>query len=66
MSSAVEVEYEEVGSKVEVDKEDFENLLATIETLENEKVVEQLASSQADKNSGKVSKWSEVKEEIGV
>ena len=66
MGAAVEVEYEEIGGKVEIDKEDFENLLATIETLENEEVIDQLASSQADKDSGDVSKWSDVKEEIGV
>jgi hypothetical protein len=63
---AVAVDYEEKGEKVEVDKNDFERLLATVETLEDNEVLKQLSASQEDKEKGRVNKWSDVKERIGV
>jgi hypothetical protein len=63
---AVAVDYEEKGEKVEVDKDDFERLLATVETLEDNDVLEQLSDSQEDKEKGQVNKWSDVKERFGI
>ena len=60
------VDYEDKGEKVEVDKNDFERLLATVETLEDNEVLNQLSESQKDKEKGRLNKWSEVKERIGV
>jgi hypothetical protein len=60
------IDYKEKGEKVEVDKGDFERLLATIETLEDKEVLKQLSDSKEDKEEGRLNKWSEVKERIGV
>lgn len=60
----VTVDHTEKEGRVEVDKEEWDSLMATVETLQDQEVLEQLAQSQKDKDEGNVSRWKEVKERI--
>lgn len=66
MLMAVEVDHREVGDHVEMSKEEFERLKATVETLEDQEVLDQLAQSQEDRRKGKVSRWSKVKDRLDL
>ncbi|KXB01180.1 hypothetical protein AKJ43_03580 [candidate division MSBL1 archaeon SCGC-AAA261D19] len=64
MRMAVEVKYKVVGDHVEIPKEEFDSLIATIETLEDQEVINQLMESEKAKKEGRVRKWKEVKKEL--
>lgn len=58
------MEYNVVGDHVEIPKEEFDKLVATIETLEDQEVMDQLVESKKAKKKGRIKKWEKVKEEL--
>lgn len=63
---AASIEYTESGDHVEMSKEEFERVKATIETLEDQEVLDQLQQSHEDKKEGRLKSWSDLKENIGL
>lgn len=63
---AVEIRHKVVGDHVEIPKEEFESVIATIETLEDQEVMKQLVESKKAVEEGRVRSWDEVKKELEV
>ena len=60
----VDVVYEEHDGEIEISREEFDRLIATIETLEDQDILSQLEKSASDKKDGRLKSWDDLKESL--
>lgn len=62
----MEMEYRDCGDHIEMSKEEFERWKATIETLQDPDVMQQLRQSREDIEADRTRNWSAVKDDLGL